>query len=117
MFYARKINPSRKYARHITLKCPRRSNRALVMWGRLGTRFPISLAFFRRKRAIITLLTIDKCDFFDMSSLYSEKEIIVLADCPNTHLQYVVQQREQGNEVVFWLKIKQEVLARWRKEK
>ena len=67
--------------------------------------------------AKITLLTIGKCDFFDMSSLHSEKEIIVLADCPNTHLQYVVQQREQGNEVVFWLKIKQEVLARWRKEK
>ena len=52
-----------------------------------------------------------------MSSLCSEKEIIVLADCPNTHLQYVIQQREQGNEVIFWLKIKQEVLARWRKEK
>ena len=55
--------------------------------------------------------------FFRYVLFYSEKEIIVLADCPNTHLQYVVQQREQGNEVVFWLKIKQEVLARWRKEK
>ena len=31
--------------------------------------------------------------------------------------EYVVQQREQGNEVIFWLKIKQEALARWRKEK
>ena len=77
MFYARKINPSRKYARHITLKCPRHSNRALVMWGRLGTRFPISLVSFTRDffeenahflYAKITLLTIDKCDFFDMSS-------------------------------------------------
>ena len=52
-----------------------------------------------------------------MSSLYSEKEVVVLADCPNTHLQYVVQQHEQGNEVIFWLKIKQGVLASWRKEK
>ena len=53
-----------------------------------------------------------------MSSVYTaEKEVIFIADCPNTKLQYVLQQHENGNEVVFWLKIKQEALATWRKEK
>ena len=52
-----------------------------------------------------------------MSSLLNEKEIISLAECPNTKLQYIFQQRENGNEVVFWLRIKQESLSNWRREK
>ena len=47
----------------------------------------------------------------------AEKDFISIVDYPNTKLQYVLQQRANGNEVVFWLKIKQEALATWRKEK
>jgi len=36
---------------------------------------------------------------------------------PNTKLQYIFQQRENGNEVVFWLRIKQEAFSNWRREK
>ena len=52
-----------------------------------------------------------------MSSLRSKKEIISLSECPNTSLKYVFQQRENGNEVVFWLKISQEALSNWRRER
>ena len=51
-----------------------------------------------------------------MSSLCDKKEIISLSECPNTSLKYVSQQRENGNEVVFWLKVKQEALSNWRRE-
>ena len=51
-----------------------------------------------------------------MSDVYKGATIISLGDCPNTHLSYVMKQRESGNEVVFWLKIKLETLASWRRD-
>ena len=51
-----------------------------------------------------------------MSDVYKGAAIISLGDCPNTHLNYVLKQRESGNEVVFWLKIKLETLACWRRD-
>ena len=39
-----------------------------------------------------------------MSSQFNKKEITYLTGCPNTKLQYVLQQRENANELVFWLK-------------
>jgi len=54
-----------------------------------------------------------------MSSLLSEQDIISLAECLNTKLHYVLQQREgeNGNEVVFRQKKNQEALSNWRREK
>lgn len=51
-----------------------------------------------------------------MSSTYDEKFIISLSDCPNTKLKYVLQQREKGTEVLFWLKLQCESLTAWRKQ-
>ena len=55
-------------------------------------------------------------NIFEMSDIYKGTTIILLGDCPNTHLSYVLKQRESGNEVVFWLKIKLETLASWRRD-
>lgn len=41
-----------------------------------------------------------------MSDVYKGKKFISLTECPNTKLHYILEQRESGNEVVFWLKIK-----------
>ena len=51
-----------------------------------------------------------------MSSLRDKKAIISLSECPNTSLKYVFQQRENSNEVVFWLKVNQEALSNWRRQ-
>jgi len=50
-----------------------------------------------------------------MSDVVKGAAIISLGDCPNTHLRYVSKQRESGNEVLFWLNIKLETLATWRR--
>ena len=50
-----------------------------------------------------------------MSSTYDESCIISFTDCPNTNLKYVLEQREKGNEVLFWLQIKSDALASWKK--
>ena len=89
--------------------------------GSLETSLPIDPAKLDKKArdlyAVTIVFTIILCKVFDMSSLSSEKEIISLSECPNTSLKYVFEQRENGNEVVFWLKINQEALSNWRREK
>ena len=88
--------------------------------GSLETSLPIDPAKLDKKArdlyAVTIVFTIILCKVFDMSSLSSKKEIISLSECPNTSLKYVFQQRENGNEVVFWLKINQEALSNWRRE-
>lgn len=48
-----------------------------------------------------------------MSDVYKGTAIISLR---GLHLHYVLKQHESGNEVVFWLKIKLETLASWRRD-
>ena len=51
-----------------------------------------------------------------MSSTYDRRFVISLTDCPSARLKYVVLQREKGNEVLFWLSIKSDSLATWRRQ-
>ena len=51
-----------------------------------------------------------------MSSTYDKSCIISFTDCPNTKLKYVLEQREKGSEVLFWLQIKSDALASWKKQ-
>ena len=53
---------------------------------------------------------------FEMSSVFQTKEVLSLAECPNTQLHYVKEQRQSGNQVVFWLKVKLEALSSWRRD-
>ena len=51
-----------------------------------------------------------------MSSAYDRNFLISFANRPNTKLKYVLEQREKGREVLFWLQIKSECLAAWRRQ-
>ena len=51
-----------------------------------------------------------------MSSVFQTKEVLSLAECPNTQLHYVKEQRQSGNQVVFSLKVKLEALSSWRRD-
>ena len=104
------------------LKIINQASKASLKLGRLELRLPIGLANFARvfseKIAPINVpeLLSHFSNIFEMSDVYKATTIISLGDCPNTHLSYVLKQRESGNEVVFWLKIKLETLASWRRD-
>lgn len=51
-----------------------------------------------------------------MCDVYKGAVTIPLGDCPNMHLHYILKQCESGNEVVFWLQIKLETLASWKRD-
>ena len=50
-----------------------------------------------------------------MSSTYDKSCVIAFTDCPNRKLKYVLEQREKGSEVLFWLQIQSNALASWKK--
>ena len=50
-----------------------------------------------------------------MSSTYGKSCIISFTACANSKLIYVLQQREKCSEVLFWLQIKSDALASWKK--
>ena len=54
--------------------------------------------------------------FCEMSSACDRNFCISFANWPNTKLKYVLEQREKGREVLFWLQIKSECLAAWRRQ-
>ena len=52
------------------------------------------------------------------SEMYAYDRIffISFANWTNTKLKYVLEQRKKGREVLFWLQIKSECLAAWRRQ-
>ena len=53
-----------------------------------------------------------------MSDRYPVRDPLVsICSPPEKHLKYVTKQREGGNEVVFWLAIKNTALIQWHKLK
>jgi len=51
-----------------------------------------------------------------MSDRYPVRDPLVsICNPPEAQSKYVTKQREGGNEVVFWLAVKNAALIRWRK--